>query len=190
VAQLAESAATAAVAAGAQPEADLALVRRAAGGDRGAFARLIDRHYGFIHRVAAKWIGSAADAEDIAQDVCVKLAGTVGSFDGRCSFSTWLYRIVLNVVRDRQRQRTRERRRDRAFLDVHCLVEAPGQEDAATLGELWRAVAALPERQRDAVMLVYAEDLSHLEAAEILDVSENTVSWYVHQARKTLRGLL
>ncbi|MNT97107.1 ECF RNA polymerase sigma factor SigW [compost metagenome] len=64
------------------------------------------------------------------------------------------------------------------------------QEEAATNRQLWAAVRKLPEKQRDAVLLVYAEELSHAAAAEIMGIKEATVSFHVHEARKTLRGLL
>ena len=63
------------------PEADAILVARAVAGDRMAFAALIERHYEFIHRTACKWLGRRQDAEDIAQEVCIKLASAIASFD-------------------------------------------------------------------------------------------------------------
>ncbi|MNL67562.1 RNA polymerase factor sigma-70 [compost metagenome] len=67
---------------------------------------------------------------------------------------------------------------------------AADQEAAVTSSQLWDAVRSLPEKQRDAVLLVYAEELSHAEAATIMGIREATVSFHVHEARKTLRGLL
>ena len=125
-----------------------ALVVRAQNGDAEAFGELIEDHYDMIHRTAWKWCGNRADAEDIAQDVCVKLGSAIAGFNGRSAFSSWVYRITLNAVRK------------------------------------------LPEKQRDAVLLVYAEELSHAAAAEIMGIKEATVSFHVHEARKTLRGLL
>ena len=83
-----------------QPVSDETLVARARGGDRKAFSELIERHYDFIHRTACKWLGRRQDAEDIAQEVCVKLSTAIQSFDGRAAFTSWLYRVTLNVVRD------------------------------------------------------------------------------------------
>lgn len=56
--------------------------------------------------------------------------------------------------------------------------------------EIWAAVRQLPDQQRDAVLLVYAEDMSHAQAGEIMGCKETTVSWHIHEAKKTLRGLL
>lgn len=166
------------------------LVALARKGDGAAFGALIEAHYDLIYRTAYKWSGHRSDAEDIAQDVCVKLGQAIGQFDGRSAFSSWLYRITLNAVRDMQRASNRRGR----YVDALALVspdDAPAdQEDAATAGQLWSAVRALPEKQRDAVLLVYAEEMSHAEAGEIMGCKEATVSWHIHEARKTLRGLL
>ena len=81
-------------------------------------------------------------------------------------------------------------------LHAHQIGHAPlqddpgNQEESATAKELWRAVSELPEKQREAIMLVYAEDMNHADAAEIMGCKEATVSWHIHEAKKTLRGLL
>ncbi|KKC34186.1 RNA polymerase sigma factor [Devosia psychrophila] len=167
-----------------------ALVVRAQNGDVEAFGELIGDHYDMIHRTAWKWCGNRADAEDIAQDVCVKLGSAISSFDGRSAFSSWVYRITLNAVRDLQRAGKRRGRHSDAYAEVTPDEHPADQEEAATSRQLWAAVRQLPEKQRDAVLLVYAEELSHAAAAEIMGIREATVSWHVHEARKTLRGLL
>jgi RNA polymerase sigma factor (sigma-70 family) len=166
------------------------LLARARLGDPDAFEALLEDHYDLIYRTAWKWCGSRDDAEDVAQDVCMKLGQAIAGFDGRSAFSSWLYRITLNAVRDLQRVRSRQKRHVDAFSEVAPDTQLPEQEDAAATSELWGAVRRLPDRQRDAVLLVYAEELSHAEAAEIMGIGEATVSFHVHAARKTLRGLL
>ena len=84
----------------------------------------------------------------------------------------------------------RRGRHAEAYARVSPTEAAPDQEDASTSRQLWDAVRRLPEQQRDAVLLVYAEELSHAEAAIVMGIREATVSYHVHQARKTLRGLL
>lgn len=167
-----------------------ALVRRAQNGDGEAFAELIGDQYDRIYRTAWRWCGNAHDAEDIAQDVCVRIGKAISGFDGRSAFSSWVYRITLNMVRDWQRAGRRRGAHVDAFAEITPTEEAPSQEDATTSSQLWAAVRTLPEKQRDAVLLVYAEELNHREAAEIMGIKEATVSFHVHEARKTLRGLL
>ena len=167
-----------------------ALVVRAQNGDAEAFAELIGDHYDLIHRTAWKWCGNRDDAEDIAQVVCVKLGRAIAGFDGRSAFSSWVYRITLNAVRDMQRAGKRRGRYADAYAEISPEDQPAEQEEAATSSQLWAAVRQLPEKQRDAVLLVYAEELSHAAAAEIMGIREATVSFHVHEARKTLRGLL
>lgn len=169
---------------------DHALALAAGRGDRAAFARLIARHYDTMYRMAWRWCGDASEAEDIAQDVSVKLARTIGSWRGDGGFSTWLFRIVLNAVRDRQRAKAAEQRRVAAYA-VQALVDAqisPADDDPGQ--RLWAAVATLPERQRDAVLLVHGEGLGHGEAADVMGVSEGTVSFQIHEAKKNLRVMM
>ncbi|MGV8831267.1 MAG: RNA polymerase sigma factor [Devosia sp.] len=167
-----------------------ALVVRAQNGDAEAFATLIADHYDRIYRTAWKWCGNASDAEDVAQDVCVKLGSVIGQFDGRSAFSSWVYRITLNMVRDMQRAGKRRGWHANAYAALVPDEHPAEQEDAMAGRQLWAAVRRLPEQQRDAVLLVYGEELSHAAAAEIMGIREATVSFHVHQGRKTLRGLL
>ena len=167
-----------------------ALVVRARNGDGDAFAELIEGQYERIYRIAWRWCGQRADAEDIAQDVCVKIGQGIAAFDGRSAFSSWVYRITLNAARDWHRAGARRGRHHDAFADVSPTEVEPEQEAAATACELWAAVRSLPDKQRDAVLLVYAEELSHAQAAAIMGIKEATVSFHVFEARKTLRGLL
>jgi RNA polymerase sigma factor (sigma-70 family) len=171
-------------------EADSALVARARSGDAAAFSALIERHYMTIYRVAYKWCGERTTAEDIAQDVCVKLAAALRSFDGRAAFTSWLYRVTLNVVRDHQRGAKRRQARHQALAEITPTSAPADQEANTTIAQIWRLVDCLPHKQRDAVMLVFGEDMSHAQAAEVLGCKESTASWYVHRAKKTLKGLL
>jgi len=166
------------------------LVRRAKSGNRAAFSALIADHYDMIHRVAWKWCGDGHEAEDVAQEVCVKLATAISGFDGRAAFSSWVYRIVINTVRDRQRSAVRRKALAVAHLELAETEDAAGQEEALAAQELWQAVRQLPAKQRDAVLLIYAEEKTHAEAATILGIKEATVSWHVHEARKALRRLI
>ena len=172
-----------------------ALARRAASGDRAAFASLIAAFYDRIHRMAWRWCGTREAAEDVAQEVAVKLATAIRSFSGKSSFATWVWRITYNTAIDHLR---RSRRLRLVGSDaVMALVDgaldsasAPTPETQMMDGDLWMAVRTLPTQQRDAVLLVYAEDMSHAEAAAVMDISEATVSWHLHEARKTLKTKL
>jgi len=172
--------------------ADHDLIGRARDGDREAFGRLVEKHYDFVYRVAWRWAGNRADAEDIAQDVCVRLGRAIRSYRGGGAFTTWLYAMTLNAARDLRRRTARENVKTEAF-GVHALVsggevqeEAP--DDPAEL--LWAAVRALPDKQREAVLLVYGEGLSHAAAADAMACAEATVSWHIHEAKKRLKHMM
>jgi RNA polymerase sigma-70 factor (ECF subfamily) len=167
------------------------LAKRAAAGERAAFAALVERHYDRIYRLAWRWSGARSHAEDIAQDVVVKLATAIKTFRGESEFSTWLYRVAYATAVDSIR--SRQRIVSLSPSNMLALTESATDqtpEDNVLGQELWAAVRALPGQQRDAVLLVYGEDLTHQEAAAIMGCTEKTVSWHLHEARKRLRGQL
>jgi RNA polymerase sigma-70 factor (ECF subfamily) len=166
------------------------LAERARDGDRDAFARLVERHYDFIYRVAFRLTGRREDAEDVAQDVCARLGRAVKSYRGGAAFTTWLYALTMNAARDGLRKNKRESARTEAF-GTHALVMGEGEPEPDDGPErLWEAVRTLPDKQREAVTLVYGEGMSHAEAAEVMAVAEPTVSWHVHEAKKRLKSAL
>ncbi len=168
-------------------ESDQDLVGAAVSGDAAAFARLIERHYEKIYRTAYKWCGHQADAEDIAQEVCVKLGGAIKSFRADAAFSSWLFRVTLNVVRDFQRAK---KRRSENISALALVAEADYRPDPVgdmTKDQMWEKIRRLSPKQRDAMLLVFAEGLSHGEAAEVMKCAESTVSWHIHEAKKHLK---
>lgn len=164
------------------------LIKKASHGDRLAFGQLVEMHYDFIHAVAWKWTRNRSDADDIAQDVCVRLANAIGSFRGEGRFRTWLYALVLNSVRDLARKSQREQRNMAEWKLDPSVQSDTGEVD--DMQEIWTAVHSLSPKQRDSVMLVYGEGLDHSEAADVLGCSESTVSWHLHEARKRLKTIL
>jgi RNA polymerase sigma-70 factor (ECF subfamily) len=157
------------------------LAQRAAAGERAAFAALAERHYDRVYALAWRFAGARAEAEDIAQDAMVKMAMSIRAFRGDCAFATWAWRIAYTVAIDH----IRANRKVVPFSPELAaeLADCPAEgspEDEVMGQDLWRAVRALPDQQRDAVLLVYAQDMSH----------QKTVSWHLHEARKRLRNRL
>jgi len=175
-------------------EGDRELAMRAGGGSRQAFSELIERHYDHIHRLAWRFGGTRELAEDIAHDVCVKLARAIKSYRGEAAFSTWLYRIVFTTATDSlrraQRVQTTEPSQVVSLLERSDRPTPVTPEDAILNSELWDAVRNLSPQQRDAVLLVYGEDFQHAEAAQVLGCTEKTVSWHLHEAKKRLKCVL
>jgi RNA polymerase sigma-70 factor (ECF subfamily) len=173
-----------------EERSDAELIGAASQGDREAFAALLARHYPFVFRVAYKWCGNKADAEDLAQDVCIKLGSAIGSFDGRSAFRSWLYRVTLNTVRDARKMRVRAEQRVAELALVSEASAAPAAHDDDPMDDLWEAVRALPDAERDAVLLVYSEGMNHAEAADVLGCKAGTVSWRISNAKERLKSLL
>lgn len=175
----------------AKEPADGELAERAKDGDRGAFGVLVERHYDFVYRVAFRFAGRRDDAEDIAQEVCARLGKAIRSYRGGSAFTTWLYAIVANASRDFLRGRARETDRAAAYR-AHALIDASSGSEAEDdpAEALWAAVRELPDKQCEAVTLVYGEGLSHADAAELMAVAEPTVSWHIHEAKKRLKAHL
>lgn len=164
------------------------LSARASRGCRASFATLIERHYDRIHRLAWRWSGAPAIADDVTQEVCVKLAKAIRNFRGDSKFTTWVHRIAYTTTLDHLERA--QRMVAVAPSDIVTLIDQQHRAegpDTALGGEIWDAVRQLPPQQRDAVLLVYGEEMSHAEAARVMGINENTVSWHVHEAKKKLR---
>ena len=170
---------------------DIELVDLAVAGDAAAFERLVDQNYLLVYKVSYKWCGVKEDAEDIAQEVFVKLARKINTFKQGSSFKTWLYRITINTAKDLYRKNTNRAAMETAFAHEQKLNNpAPGNEVHMDSARLYTVVERLPVKLKEAVILVFAEGLSHKEASEALGCAETTVSWRIFQARKHLKKYL
>ena len=138
---------------------------------QGAFGRLVERHYDFIYRVAWRWAGNRADAEDIAQDVCVRLGRAIRSYRGGGAFTTWLYAMTLNAARDLRRKTARENVKTEAF-GVHALMSG-GDAAGSCAGRSGRTAlgrGADASRTSSATPCCWsmAKGLSHAAAADAM----------------------
>jgi RNA polymerase sigma-70 factor, ECF subfamily len=169
-----------------------ALVAAAKAGDRGAFAALVSRYRKRIFALALHITRSVSEADDIAQDVFLKAYRALPEFEGRSQFFTWVYRMTvnrsLNVRRDRAR-RGEDELDDR--LELAVVVDArsnPGREAELrqSYARLLRALDALPADMRTTVILVSLQGLAYGEVAVVQKISEGTVAWRMHEARRRL----
>lgn len=168
---------------------DGSLVRRAAAGNRDAFAELLERHYDRVYRVAVRVLGDPDEAADLAQDVCVGLPAKLATWRGESRFETWLYRVVVNAARDALRRKAVRQRSERGYAELDALERSGDDDGDCASAWLRRALGLLSDDLRMTVSLVLEEGLRHAEAGEVLGVSESTVSWRMHEARKRLRAL-
>jgi RNA polymerase sigma-70 factor (ECF subfamily) len=161
---------------------DQLLIRRAQGGDAKSFAELLDLHYDTIYRFAWKWCGHAANAEDIAQLACMKLANSLAQYRFQAAFTSWLYRLVISCAQDWQRAQQRHEHDE--LPDEEPAADASRTEDGIYLLQVLAQLALLGEGMKETALLVHAEGMSHAEAGAVLGVSESTISWRVHTIRK------
>ncbi len=161
---------------------DTMLIQRAAAGDAQAFAQLVTKHYDVIFRIAFKWCRNRADAEDIAQEACLRLARGIKSYKGDAAFASWLYRLVINASIDWQRRHNKQTHEGHVDLPDRTA----DAETALYTRQVLARIDRLPHKEKTALLLVMAEGMSHAEAAIVMEVKESTVSWYIHEARKTL----
>lgn len=168
---------------------DLDLVRLAQGGDRRAFQQLLERHYAMLFRLAYRFCGNRADAEDIAQETAVKLAENIKTFHGKSRFSTWAYTIAVNVCRDHGRRKASAARLQAVFAETDERRRADWAENDERTRWLYQAFDGLDPAMKETALLVIAEEMSHAQAGEILGVKEATVSWRMHEIKKRLKTM-
>lgn len=158
------------------------LIRRAQSGDAASFAELLDLYYNTIYRFAWKWCGHPVNAQDIAQQACIKLACSLSQFRFEAAFTSWLYRLVINCARDWQRSERRGVVMNP--LEAASSTDGTQTEDQIYLAQVLDQIERLGEGMKETALLVHAEGLSHAEAGDILGVSESTVSWRIHVIRR------
>jgi RNA polymerase sigma-70 factor (ECF subfamily) len=174
-------------------ESIVPLVARARRGDVAAFAEVARSCRSLIYRWSAVATGDPDEAEDITQDVLVRLQGGLRRYRTGSRFTTWLYRIVQNAVADHVRGR---RRRLRLVQDSAAELMPPqsGHDPSRPVlrqetGQIVRDfLDALPARQRQVLDLVDLQDRSPAQAAAMLGLDAGTVRAHLHRARRTLRS--
>jgi RNA polymerase sigma factor (sigma-70 family) len=180
--------------AGLDPLSDDALLVLYAKGDTEAARVLTGRHLGRVFGFAARLLGDRAEAEDVAQEVMLRMWQVAGTWrSGEAQLSSWLYRVTVNLCTDRQRRK--QRRPTDALDDVAEPADARADTEAAVLARervdaLQLALASLPERQRQAVVLRHIEGLSNPEIAAILDVGVEAVESLTARGKRALTAAL
>jgi RNA polymerase sigma-70 factor (ECF subfamily) len=173
---------------------DVELMLAFKAGDENAFTELVDRHRDAVVNLTYRYLGNQSDAEDLAQEVFLKVYRARARYEPAAKFTTWLYRVAanacLNEVRDRRRRPT--------FL-ASALDDAPAsaanspveEAERSELGERVRAaLAELPERQRLALLLNKFHGLGYEEMAESLSMSVPAVKSLLVRARENVRRIV
>lgn len=170
---------------------DGVLMARLAGGDMSALGELAHRHQGRVLELAFRTLGSWDRAEDVAQETFLRVHRAAKRYKPTAKFTTWLYRIVVNLCLDEQRKRAKAG----ASLEPELVEQLPASDRNTTEKEemaalVKAAVQALPERQRMAVILHRYQGLNHAEISETTGWSRSAVESLLVRAYANLRGKL
>lgn len=168
---------------------DIGLIKRCQRGDKMAFETLLGEHYDAMYRFAYRWCGDQHNAQDITQHASMKLARSITQFKFQSSFSSWLYRLVINCAKDFYKSPTQHNTREETQDESS---QATMSSDDRILHRLYAQqilehIDTLQDDLRDTLILVYGQGLNHKQAAQELSIKESTVSWRVHEARKHLK---
>ena len=183
-------------------ERDRADMQRLASGHEAALNDLMERHGPKLFNYLTRCLQNEEDAADVAQEAFVRLYQNGAKFDANQRFSTWLYAIATNLVKDRYRYRTRhpqislDAENESTGSDFRESLPEHGPTPSDTLAAeeraemVRRAVAALPEELRVPLLLSEYEELSHAEIGVVLGCSPKAVETRIYRARKQLRNKL
>ena len=167
---------------------DEELVERLRKGDVAAYDQIVKRHMRSAFSIAYRLLGQREDAEDLVQDAFMVALEKIDTFREGSRFAPWFFRILVNRGLNARKSRAL-RQTDMLPTEISTREPTPHVEAERTeLREsLEAAVSQLPERQRVIVKLFELEGFSSPEIAEMLELSDGTVRWHLHQARQTLR---
>lgn len=165
-----------------------AWIRQSQQGDHAAFEALIMCHQRMIHGLTFRMTGSTADAEDLAQETFIHAFRQLPSFRGEARFSSWLYRIAINLCLNWKKRQARQQNLLNAWEEDR--QASSGENNSRNWQQVQEALLKLNPKQRAAVVLTTYDGLNHAEAAKALGCSETTVSWRIFAARAKLKRLL
>jgi RNA polymerase sigma-70 factor (ECF subfamily) len=173
------------------PQPDPEILRRAQRGDEQAFAVILRTYETPVHNYVFRLTGDASLAEDLTQEVFVRVYHALPRFSLRCKFTTWLFQVTKNRVLDELRARERRPQSACSLEDVPNLasVEASG-EDGETVEAIWRAVQELNPDLKMALLLRDIVGLPYVEIADALEVTLATVKWRIFKAREEVQRAL
>ena len=175
------------------PAGDSELIQRCLQGDSAAWDALVRAHWRSVFKIAYQFVARLDEAEDLTQDIFVRVLTALATFDRRANFETWLTRVSRNLCIDHYRRRRREEGKftdeiDPDAIPLDELVRPPDAtlEQRDQIAMVRRALSRLPPMYREAVMLRDIHELPYEEVARRLQLPDGTVKSRINRGRKEL----
>lgn len=158
------------------------------------FTNWLDEHGSAVVKVARAYTLNSEDCQDLAQEIMLQAWRSVPNFEGKASAATWFYRVALHTAMNWHRKDTPRRSRQQPLLEVHTVAahatdSAEQIQQRDTVEQLYQAIHQLPQTDT-ALVLLYLDELSYREMAEVLGSSESNVGVKLNRAKKTLSALM
>lgn len=180
------------------PQDDLKIIEACLLGNTQAFSQLIDKYKSMVYNLAYRMCSNYHDSEDITQEAFVKSFQSLSHYNPAFRFSTWLYQITMNIIRDRLKKKNIETISfDNSFSDKRTMDDGliSGQENdpenqlnrQEDKKRIQQAIMSLPVQYREIIVLRHLQELSYHEMASILKVSTDTVKVRLYRARENLK---
>ena len=158
------------------------------------FTKWLEEHSSSVVKVARAYTLTSDECQDLAQEILLQAWCSLAKFEGKASAATWFYRVALHTAMNWQRKDRPRRARQQPFLELQDLAteasESPDQvQQRETVEQLYEAIHQLPKTDA-ALVLLYLDELSYREMAEVLGISENQVGVKLNRAKKALSALM
>jgi RNA polymerase sigma-70 factor, ECF subfamily len=173
------------------PQPDPDILRKAQRGDEHAFRIIVNAYEAPVFNYVLRMVGDRALAEDLGQEIFLRIYQGLPGFSLRCRFTTWLFQVAKNRVLDELRARERKPQTVVTIDDIPPLevIDTP-PERVETIDAVWRAVAALNADLKMALLLRDVVGLSYTEIADTLEITLATVKWRIFKAREDVQVAL
>ena len=177
-----------------EPDPDVELLARIGNNEPEAVKEMVSRKLPRLLALASRLLGDAEEARDVAQESFLRIWKNAGNWrSGQARFDTWLHRVTLNLCYDRLRSRKEQLSGDDR-QQIESVDSSPSPEEQlqaqAHSDQMASALAALPDRQRQAIVLQYYQELSNIEAAAVMEISVDALESLLSRARRNLRSYL
>jgi RNA polymerase sigma-70 factor, ECF subfamily len=174
-----------------QPVHEQELVERCRRGDEGAFQELVNQYKDLVFAIISRTARDSASAEDLAQDVFLRIYRGLPYFRGEARLSTWIYRIVANVcAQEQQKGKPVTQPLDEGMLDKQAATASRNLSDLMLRDRLEKAIGRLPANYRLLVAAHYLQGVRYEDLAEALNLPLGTLKTQLHRAKRQLRRLL